>query len=426
MRVKPRILFLAQCLPYPPQSGATARTFNVLRQLRLDFDVTLLAFSRRNHQVDETARRASRRALADLLNAVGTPVPLPCERSAIRRLWDHLRSVATRRPYTFFEYESEGFRTQLRDMVSRDGFEVVHIDSLDLYRWLRELPPTPTICTHHDIEWDLLRLRAQRTKPSILSRYLRYQADLVERLAREVCPGFSANVVVSARDAQRLRSTVSHAKIEVVPNGVDTTHFVPQRDVPVVPGRVVFVGSTNAPANRDAVEYLLRDVWPSIRHARPEATLQLIGRSSESARARYAAEPGVAVLGHLNDIRHHVAQACCVVAPLRIGGGTRVKILDAWAMGKAVVSTAIGCEGLEASDGENLLVRDDPEAFADAVLRVLDDPTIRLGLESHARRTAEQVYSWDVIGPAMRAKYWAIIDSVREPTGQARRSESRA
>jgi len=103
-----------------------------------------------------------------------------------------------------------------------------------------------------------------------------------------------------------------------------------------------------------------------------------------------------------------------------------VKILDAWAMGKAVVSTAIGCEGLEASDGENLLVRDDPEAFADAVLRVLDDPTIRLGLESHARRTAEQVYSWDVIGPAMRAKYWAIIDSVREPTGQARRSESRA
>src|SRR5207248_8561819 len=125
-----------------------------------------------------------------------------------------------------------------------------------------------------------------------------------------------------------------------------------------------------------------------VRRDVPGATLQLIGRNAGGDRARYAAVPGVQPLGHVADIRPPLAHAACCVVPIRIGGGTRLKILDAWAMGKAVVSTSIGCEGLDAIDGENILIRNTPDAFADAVLQVLSNAALRAGLERNASETA--------------------------------------
>jgi len=125
----------------------------------------------------------------------------------------------------------------------------------------------------------------------------------------------------------------------------------------------------------------------------------------ESDRVRYGNHPGVSCLGHVPDIRPHVAEACCCVVPIRVGGGTRLKILDAWAMGKPVVSTSIGCEGLSAIEGENILIRDTPISFADAVLKVLSDSKLRSQLGENGRRTAEQLYSWDVVGRDMCTYY---------------------
>jgi polysaccharide biosynthesis protein PslH len=130
--------------------------------------------------------------------------------------------------------------------------------------------------------------------------------------------------------------------------------------------------------------------------------------------ARYA-QRRVALTGHVDDIRPYVGSAACYVVPLRIGGGTRLKILDAWAMGKAVVSTSVGCEGLDAADGQNILIRDDPAAFAAAVLMVLRDSGLRAALERNARATAEQKYSWTVIGEKMRRVYGEVLAGVKSP-----------
>jgi len=172
---------------------------------------------------------------------------------------------------------------------------------------------------------------------------------------------------------------------------------------------VSFVGPTYSFPNRDAVEFLLRDIWPRVRAADRAATLHLIGRGAAADEKRYAAEPGVAPLGHLSDIRPTLADTRCCVVPIRIGGGTRLKILDAWAMGKAVVATSIGCEGLHAVDGENILVRDTPEAFAEAVVAVLRDERLRARLEQNARRTATETYSWTVVGRRLRAAYDELL-----------------
>ncbi len=155
------------------------------------------------------------------------------------------------------------------------------------------------------------------------------------------------------------------------------------------------MGPTYSHPNRDAVEFLLQDIWPRIRALEAPATLQLIGRNADVDRARYGASLGVSPLGSVSDIRPMLAAARCCVVPIRIGGGTRLKILDAWAMGKAIVSTSIGCEGLDAVDGENILVRDPPDAFADAV--------------ANARRTAIETYSWSVVGRRLRAAYNELL-----------------
>jgi glycosyltransferase involved in cell wall biosynthesis len=408
MATRPRLLFLAQCVPYPPHSGVATRTFNILKQLHAAYDIDLVAFYRVNHQPDRVARDAAWGALQRTGVFVSEPTPIPSEHSALRKIWDHLRSLISGRAYTYYEYQSRAFADRLRAVLRTRAPDLVHLDSLDLHRWLPDLPRVPTACTHHDIDSDLLRRRARRLSRAGLRHYLLLQADRVERLERELCPRLALNVMMSEVDARKLRAIAPDAVTAVVPNGTDTEYFQPN-GVESVAGRVAFVGPTYSHPNRDAVEFLLRDIWPRVRAADGSTSLRLIGRNAPVDRARYDAEPGVTTLGYLPDIRPPLAEARCCAVPIRIGGGTRLKILDAWAMGKAVVSTSIGCEGLDALDGVNILIRDTPHAFADAVLQVLNDATVRSRLERNARRTAAETYGWSVVGDRIRSAYDALL-----------------
>lgn len=408
MAARPRVLFLSQSLPYPPHSGVAARTFNILTQLQQEYDVDLVAFHRRNHQPDRLALDRAWEALQRHVGFVAEPTSIPSEHSVGRKIWDHLRSIVSGRVYTYYEYSSRGFAERLRAAIRVRAPDLVHLDSLDLHRWLGAVPQVPVACTHHDVDSDLLRRRACFLQSSLQRHYFQLQANRIERLERELCPRLALNVMMSDVDARKLRARAPGARTMVVPNGTDTDYFQPIGTTPVA-GRVVFVGPTHSHPNRDAVEFLLHQIWPTIRAAAASASLQLIGRSEPADQARYNAEPGVTALGHVPDIRPALADALCCVVPIRIGGGTRLKILDAWAMGKAVVSTSIGCEGLDALDGENILIRDTPDAIADAVLHVLGDAQLRGRLERNARRTVVEAYGWGIVGGRIRAAYNELL-----------------
>lgn len=408
MSRRPRILFLTQCLPYPPHSGVANRTFNVLRQLSSAYDVDLLAFSRANHQPDAAARAAAREALSRVTAFAAEPTPIPNEQSSLRRLWDHLRSLMRGRPYTYYEYDSDTFGLRLRTMLATQRYDLVHMDSLDLHRWLADLPPVPVACTHHNLESELLRRYALGLTPAIVRGYVLLQARRLKRLEQDLCPRLDLNVMVSDVDGRALRALAPGAVTSVVPNGTDTDYFQPRTTEPAA-GRVAFVGPTYSFPNRDAVEFLLDEIWSGVRRRTPHASLHLIGRNAPADAARYGAVRGVTPLGHVPDIREPLAQASCCVVPIRIGGGTRLKILDAWAMGKAIVSTPIGCEGLEAVDGENILVRDTPDSFAAAVSEVLRNDALRARLEQNARRTALEIYAWDRVGQRLRDAYDGLL-----------------
>lgn len=406
----PRLLFLSQCLPYPPHSGVTNRTFNIARQLALGFEVDILAFSRRNHQADEKARGAAVEALRRELGAGVHAIPIPGEVSVLSRAGVHARSVLSRKPYTWYEYMAPGFAAHLEQAIVSRPPALVHMDSLDLARWLPCLTGTPVAVTHHSIESELLRLRARHHSSRYVARYLYHQADLVERVEAEWAPRVAMNVMMSEVDAERLKALAPGARTMVAPNGVDTAAMVPDQDATVDPHRIVFLGPTYMFPNRDGLEYFFGEIWDQIRAKVPDATISLIGKNGPADHQRYAAIPGVTPMGYVPDIRPGFARAACSIVPLRVGGGTRLKILDAWALGKAVVSTSVGCEGLDARNGQNILIADEPVTFADAVIAVLQDASLRRQLEQDARRTVVQRYSWERIGSDLRSAYSGLLE----------------
>jgi polysaccharide biosynthesis protein PslH len=405
---KPKLLFLGQTLPYPPDSGTAIRSYNVLRLLARDYDVTALCFFRRATTPDLAGSLAALRAIARDVELF----PIEQEYSRVRMIADHARSVLTRRAYTAFAYRSAAFRRALVSRLAGERFAIAHLDSLDLGDYVPLIAGVPIVAGHHNVESALLRRRAESESGVMRRRYLELQARFTESEERRWCPRAAVNLAVSDADKADFERLVPGARFEVIPNGVDVDAFVPSPGG--VKDGIVFVGGMSWFPNADALEFFDEEILPLVRARDAQVTVTWVGRAKPDVIARYA-QRRVALTGHVDDIRPYVGSAACYVVPLRIGGGTRLKILDAWAMGKAVVSTSVGCEGLDAADGQNILIRDDPAAFAAAVLMVLRDSGLRAALERNARATAEQKYSWTVIGEKMRRVYGEVLAGVKSP-----------
>lgn len=413
---RPRILFLAQTLPFPPDGGVKIRTYNILRLLARDFDVTALCFYRRaiTRDVEAAGEALTRFARVEAF-------PIPQEHAPHRLLWDHARSVARRRTYTAYAYESAQYRTRLRQFLRSESFDLVHADSLDLSGYFGELGSLPVVCVHHDAQSLLLKRRAEHDRALWRRAYLRHQAALMAREEAYWCPRVALNVVVSAKDRDYLAGIAPGARLLVVPNGVDTTKFQPS--VADTTGSIVFVGGATWAPNLDGMGFFAEKILPLLRARGITAPVEWVGRIGQATREHFA-NSGVDLVGFVEDIRPTVSRARCYIVPLRIGGGTRIKILDAWAMGKAIVTTTIGCEGLAAVDGENALIRDTPEAFADAICAILNDSELRSKLGSAGRRTVEQSYGWAAIGDEMNRAYRAVIDDTRVDAQAPRNTRS--
>jgi glycosyltransferase involved in cell wall biosynthesis len=328
--------------------------------------------------------------------------PIPQRHSRARFVWDHVRSVAMHRVYTTFRYESRDFAERLETMLRLMRFDLVHVDSLDLAEYLSACRDLPVICVHHDVTSMQLSRRAEIERAEWRRAYLRHQARLTERCEREWCARVAMNVAVSADDAAALRRIAPGSSVAVVPNGVDVEEFHPDD----APGRgAAFVGGLHWFPNADALDHFAADVLPHVRAARPDLPVTWIGSATDEQQRQYSEQFGIRVSGYVHDVRPLMREAACHIVPLRAGGGTRLKILNSWAMGKPVVSTSIGCEGLEAADGRNILIRDDPKAFAEAMLAVLSDADLARRLGEAGRETAERLYSWNVIGQDLLDRY---------------------
>ena len=408
MNPRPRLLFLAQTLPFPPDAGVHIRTYNIMKLLSREYDISALCFFRKTERPTSRHVRESVAGLEQFARVQAFPIPQ--EHSRARLIEDHLKSVMLGRAYTRFAYESKEFRNALETLLATESFELAHVDSLDLVAYLPMLKGIPVVCVHHNVESALLERRAA-TSGGVRGKYLTFQATLTEKEEIAWCPRVALNAAVSEADRAQLQALVPTAKFVVVPNGVDIDEYRPA--VGLQQSGIVFVGGYSWEPNREAMEFFARDVLPRIRARHPSVTVTWAGRAPAAVMQKYRDQYGIELTGYLDDIRPIVQRSACYIAPLKSGGGTRLKILDAWAMGKAVVSTTVGCEGLEASDGRNILVRDTAEAFSDAVISLLGDPSLRDAIGHGARKTAEDFYDWEVIGKPMLRSYKALHQQSR-------------
>ena len=410
---RPRLLFLCQTMPYPPDGGVWIRTYHILRLLSGAFDITALCFER-TPMGDTDPARLTQAGLEALRRFARVEVfPIPQRHSRARLVWDHVRSLASHRVYTTFRYDSPDFAARLQAILRSSNIDLVHVDSLDLAGHLEACGDRPVVCVHHDVTSMQLGRRAGIERAEWRRAYLLHQARLTERCERQWCPRVALNIAVSEADAAALTRLAPGARVAVVPNGVDVDEFRPGGGA----GRgAAYVGGLHWFPNADALDYFAAEILPHVRAARPDTPVTWVGSATADERQRYAERFGIDVSGYVDDVRPLMREAACHIVPLRAGGGTRLKILNSWAMGKPVVSTTIGCEGLEAVDGRNILIRDDPKAFAKALVAVLEDGALAERLGQAGRATAERHYSWEVIGRGLIERYLDLIHVSRHRT----------
>lgn len=395
---RPRLLVLSQTLPYPPDGGVKIRAWHTWRELATCFDITALCFYRRATTLPDAARAG----LAGVATVHAHPIPQ--EESRTRLLWDHLRSLATGRVYTRYTYDAGAYRAELLALLAQGGWCAAHAESLDMAGYFPLLRGIPLICVHHDVQSQLLSRRATVEGSWLRRRYLRHQAGLMRREEISWAANVALNVVVSETDRQSLLALAPSARVLVAPNAVDTSAWAPSAKGHAEPDDLVFVGGSDWFPNLDGMQWFAELVLPLLRLSRTGIRARWVGRATTTEQARFAAL-GIDSTGYVEDPRAYVAQAKCVIVPIRVGGGTRIKLLEAWAAGKAVVSTTIGAEGLAAVDGENILIGDAPGEFAAALARLLDSETLRSSLGNAGRQTVLRDYQWSAVGRLLRTAY---------------------
>jgi sugar transferase (PEP-CTERM/EpsH1 system associated) len=305
------------------------------------------------------------------------------------------------------KYRSRAFARRLRDLLAERIFDLIVCDFLPPAIHLPGTLPCRAVIFTHNVESEIWRRHAE-IQTGAIGRYLyERQHRRMLRFERQTLARFDGVLVVSEADRrtfERLYPGAIRRPAHVVPTGVDTGYFRPAEPCSSPESRsIVFTGSMDWLPNEDAMVLFCREMLPLIRRTVPDVTVSIVGRAPTPTVTALARQHGVIVTGRVDDVRPFVRDAAVYVVPLRIGGGTRLKIFEAMAMGKAVVSTAIGAEGLPVTDGEHLLLADEPRAFADAVVRLLGDVEQRRRLEVAARSLVLAHYDWSAVAGEMEA-----------------------
>ncbi len=386
------ILWLKSDLLLPLDKGGRLRTWHLLRRLAEHHDITYLSFADPGQERDAAGMREVARRVVTVARA--DPA-----KGSLRFYMDAARYLADPLPYAVAKYRSAAYTDRLQALLRGHAFDLVVCDFLVPAVNLPGALPCPAVVFTHNVEAEIWRRHAE-TKTRAAARWLyRMQHERMLRFEGDVLARFDGILTVSDADRDtfaRLYPRAAAKPTWVVRTGVDTTYFAPARVRPADPPQLVFTGSMDWLPNEDAMTYFCRDILPLVREHEPRVRLSIVGRAPTPAVCALAGD-AVEVTGRVDDVRPYLERAAVCVVPLRIGGGTRLKIFEAMAMAKAVVSTTVGAEGLPVVDGRHALIADAPGAFADAILSLLRDASRRAAIERAARALVVGHYDWSAV-----------------------------
>jgi glycosyltransferase involved in cell wall biosynthesis len=418
-----KILYVSQMPASPPRFGAQARVHGLMTQLAQRHELTAVMLV--DHEFDlEECRRAMQAYCREVVL-----VPNPNGRDGLSKRLLQLRSLASTRSFERLLFTVPTLQRRLDQVLRAKHFDLVNLAFPFLgHCHLRQAPPGQRlprmVVDSHNIEYELMRQFAQAGASQIRRLYAEANWRKLRREELATYRDADGVYLCSGVDERRLLEQVPGIRTAVIPNAADVEYYQPCPTDPPPDGRtVVFFGLLSYVPNIDAVIHFVQDIWPRIAEAHPEARCKIIGgRPPPSLLA--LAGPRVELTGFVSDLRPHLGAAAAVVVPLRLGGGTRLKIVEAMAMGKAIVSTTLGAEGIEAVRGRDLLVEDDPAAFAEAVNRLLASPTLASRIGQAARQMAVERYAWSGAARSLESFYRRILDAGGEGTADGQTSHA--
>jgi polysaccharide biosynthesis protein PslH len=379
------LLMVSPHLPNPSW-GAGTRSYYLLKALANTYSVSLLSL---------TGEQVSDSLVQELHLKRIHQIPLHISRQQKRM--QQLTSMIRNRSYLADTYYHKEVQQAINDILAQDAHDTVIFESVFMagYRVPEEMT---VIIDQHNIEHELLQRTYEQEQAWSRKWFNWWEARKLKPIELARCRNAQGVLVTSEREYLLLKQLVPQCRAAVVPNGVDTHIFNKVDGQPEIAGRIIFTGTMNYYPNIQAVLFFARECWPRIQAQIPEATWQIVGKSPPPEVAQLAELPGVTVTGAVEDVKPYLAAAAVAIAPLLIGSGTRLKILEALAMHKAVVSTSVGCEGLTVETGKHLSVADQPELFAQEVIDLLRHPEKRVALGNAGRALVEAEYSWEQCG----------------------------
>lgn len=381
-----RILWVKVGGLWPLNAGGRIRSYHMLRELSTRHQVSVLTTHPPDAAVPDLAA-----ALPDCERVTSFP-HAPAKRTSAVFAVSLVRSWFSSLPADLWRWRVPAVREAADAALASGRFDVCVADFLTALPNLPSESRVPVILFEHNVEY-LIWQRLSRAIPSWQRPVVELEWRKLLRYERQACANADVTVAVSEPDRTLLASIAPRATVRAVPTGVDTTYFARDADRESHVG-VTFVGSMDWYPNEDAAIFLIDEILPRLRERIPRVVVRIVGRDPSARLRAAAAREGVTVTGTVADVRPYIADAAVLVVPIRIGGGTRLKIFEALAMGKAVVSTTVGAEGLPLVPGRHFMAADDPVAFADAIILLLRDPSRRRELGAAGRELVDTDHSW--------------------------------
>ncbi len=404
-----KILFVAPRLPYPADTGGKIRTLNILKQIKKFANVHLACFSFEKN--DPPMAMALEKSLE-------VPVTLmPMHKFGIR---DKIHGVLFNpAPISIFKYCFKPMERILLALNEKENFDAVHIDHLHMAYYHFCFAALPSVLDEHNVEYRILERCAAVERSVLKKKIYQEQALKMKMFERKAIKTFSACLTVSQGDKDMLMDLAKgKAEVEVVPNGVDTGYFSshiphPTSHIPHpsshVEDALVFTGSMDWLPNEDSVVYFVKEILPLIWQVKSGVKFYIVGKNPSSKVRHLSRDQRIIVTGGVDDVRPYMERSKVFVVPLRIGGGTRLNILEAMSMQMAVVSTSIGAEGIAYTKEENITIADAPQEFAKNVFSLIDDQNRAVQLGQKGRALVCEKYDWNIIGKKLNGIYGGII-----------------
>ncbi len=421
-----RILWVKADKLLPVQNGGNIRTYHVLRYLSARHELTFYSYY--GGTPDPDYERDLQRQLPGAV-AVCTGKR---ELSGAARAFDYLAHIGAPAPYAVSRFADAKVRKQIQTWFRERRFDVAVCDFLDAAVNFPGNLNLPSVLFQHNVESEIWRRHAATAGNPAIGMMYRMEFRKMLRYERAAVCKFQHVIAVSENDRSLMTQWVDGDRVTVVPTGVDLAEYRPDpaefdknsdpNPLARIAPLVTFVGAMDWEPNVDAVEYFCSEVWPAIKAEMPQARFRIVGRNPDRRVQKWASDSSdksIEVTGRVPSVVEHLRQSSIVIVPLRIGGGTRLKIYEAMATAKAVVSTTVGAEGLDVHHGRDIILADDPHAFAQAVIMLLRDSELRRRYEKAAAETAAR-YDW----PAIGERFSEVLQSVAEKKSLAVRGGS--